>query len=288
MVTPVAWGWGTGMAEMLPSEPILPKPYYPGRFIHNTVGSTSNRYPSYGGYDGYQSADDIQYRDMSDRFYAAAVAWLSGKGSGANVLLCTTADPTPAGHPFSYEFQDGLTRAGHTYTIKGDSGFTDGGSYDPVDYDVTFVSSRLSMPSPSYHGVAGTYYDRWEQLLCRDGGNIFFEAGVYPMIEWGFNFDEATHWYSDHTPPHPIPLDCEAEFGGADDYGFVQAANVSWAINLYQNANWQYISPYTYLCLNSARPGTSWLKTCKVSHPPEVGQPEREGPWGVLGFWTRD
>lgn len=102
---------------------------------------------SYAGFNGAGSADDTRYQADSRRTLAAMVKWLTGKASGARVLICGDAI---AGHAWGTQFRDGLEAAGHTFVVTGS--MSDWAGYEPTDYDLLCCGNDLS--AFEYHGLA--------------------------------------------------------------------------------------------------------------------------------------
>lgn len=273
MVAKVALGHG--VLNAVNSE----EHYVPGRIIllaggTGAGGTADDRYGSYAGYDGF-GFDQAQA--SSDRLFGAVVTWLTGKASGANILLCTSGPPTSVGHAFGTEFQAGLTRNGHSFTIRGESTWNDS-TWDPLDYDMACIQGYGVYPAGSYHGAVGQE-DCWAYLLTH-GGNVLSLLGNMPP--WGFPAT-TNHWTSaahkiDNVPY--MPFDGEEEFGESEVYRFVQGANVSstFYFPTEGDADFEFVSTGKYTALNNTHGGHAWVKTCQAS-----GHTEE---WAAAAFWT--
>ena len=92
---------------------------------------------------------------------ATIMEWLTGKVTGASVLICAV-DPVPTGYPFASEWQNALTTMGHTFTLSGAVHFN---GLDPLDYDCVHIINV----SP-----VGDFADEFDAYLDERGAAFSF------------------------------------------------------------------------------------------------------------------
>jgi hypothetical protein len=172
---------------------------------------SANERPGYPGYDGKGAQE---YRADSDAVVDAMLRWASAKPSGnLNVLLMTTAPPTSPGYAYSSQFQAGLARLGHSYTITGALG--NFGAYEPLDFDVTCAPDI--MDTSAYHGLT-TSAAKIDYILTHQGALLVDSTGAFgtpgPMARYGIV--TSAGWHSSHGAGV-----YQRNFGAAPEYKLV-------------------------------------------------------------------
>ena len=115
----------------------------------------------YPGFNGGGSTSDTKYLTYSRAAQAAMVHYLTGKSSGANILICVDGPVSADASSFSTQFQDGLTAAGHSFTLT--LSVNSFGGYEPTDFDLLCAGSAIG-GEPIYHGLT-TDEDKFDYVL---------------------------------------------------------------------------------------------------------------------------
>lgn len=141
----------------------------------------------YAGHDGHA----VGYSDFqadSRRSVQALVEWLTGKSSGASVLLLVdalTPNAAPGGN-FANEFQNGLIANGHSLTATGSPSSWSG--FEPLDYDLLCVG--LGIGAFSYHGIPDAQ-GKIDYVLA-GGTSILFDGATYAP-KYGIRASAGSH-----------------------------------------------------------------------------------------------
>ena len=138
-------------------------------FVANSLWTTNSTY-AYPGFD--HTANSVA---GNTDFLAALMVWLTGKATGASVLICALDPNTGA---FGPAFRAALAGLGHSSTLTGAIHFN---GYDPLDFDCVCVFDTYNPPDA--FGVAfDAYIDARGAALtfCMTSGHIAPRYGVKP------------------------------------------------------------------------------------------------------------
>lgn len=277
MVAKVALGHG--VLNAVNREPH----YAPGRLcILGTGGTADDRYGSYAGYDGFGSDQAVE---SSDRCHAAVIKWLTGKSTGANIFIAQSGPPTPAGYAFGQEFQAGLTRMGHSFTLRGESTWNDS-TWDPLDYDMACLQGYNTNPA-GYHGVSGRE-NVWDYLLTH-GGNVLDVSGG-GFAPWGFPAG-TLHWSTSHSGGDGcsyIEFEAEAEFGESEHYKYVMMANVVTMPRFAYGGDSNFVAAGAgrYTAAGNSHGGHAWVTPCVKVAPHAYAPDWTPYDFAAACFWT--
>ena len=138
-------------------------------FVATSLWTTNSTY-AYPGFD--HTANSVA---GNTDFLAALMVWLTGKATGASVLIC---GPLNSG-AFGSAFRAALAGLGHSSTLTGAASSFNG--YDPLDFDCVCVADTYNPPDA--FGVAfDAYIDARGAALtfCMTSGHIAPRYGVKP------------------------------------------------------------------------------------------------------------
>lgn len=280
----VAHGWGVKMGGV---------PARGGRLVaFGADWTTSNRWPSYPGFDGYTSGG-TEFQADSVRTLGAIVKWLTGKTSGANCLILTDNVGVEYNHVYGLEFQAALTALGHTFVLTGS--LSSWAGYEPLDYDCTFMGATLG--AFSYHGL-GTAQEKVDYVLSNDGamcGAISNAANVWAVYGFPYNGAHADGFLgTDHS--YQIHRLVQGPYSGANDGWADQipfacdafgdpGAGGSWGTHYYA-----LVCPSTTNDIGegaNSRGGTSTLYHCAVPEDKNAFEDHYyDHQAGAIGLWT--
>jgi hypothetical protein len=143
MIATVAQGWEAYQAKVFTTPP--------ARLIAGSGASwTRTSYAAYEGLDDFAGGTTDALLADSTRTILAMIYWLTGKRSGASVLICAPIVPDVA--TWGQAFRDVLTGAGHNLTFTDSRGGWSG--FEPLDYDLLALDGSVSTAGWSYHGIA--------------------------------------------------------------------------------------------------------------------------------------
>jgi hypothetical protein len=194
----VPLGWSVKMTYVAPAAPVVLE----GRMIcaagaitgawSNDSYTVPNSTTTWTGFNGLSAGDNTFYA-TSLAATDAFVQWLTGKSTGADILVCSQGLWNV---PFSNQFQIALADLGHNVTSTGTYNFN---GYEPLDYDMLCGPQVLNTPS-AYHGRTSSadiydyYLDHGGALLTESGySNVWTRYGfhgkgyhqaVYGGIHW--------------------------------------------------------------------------------------------------------
>ena len=172
----VAWGWGVQNAIAQPRGGRL--------FVSGSHYWTADNRIGYSGFDGPPTAGiDTSYQADSRRTLGAAIEWLTGKATGADLLIMETGLTDFYGS----QLQAGLDSLGHTYTFTGSP--TNFGVYDPLDYD-SLLWGPATLSVFTYHGLSDAQ-ERFNYILDNKG-TILCNSPLAYHTEYGIT-DTAWH-----------------------------------------------------------------------------------------------
>ena len=134
--------------------------------------------PGYPGFDTTPTASAANKATLVDM-----MTWLTGKTSGANVLICE-ANPTPPGYPYGAIWQAALLSLGHTFTLSGALHFN---GLNPLDYDCVHVD-YVAAPGNAFGIAVDAYLDAKGAVLsvCDIYRNTWGRYGVVPRTSAPF------------------------------------------------------------------------------------------------------
>jgi len=192
----VALGWSVMQAV---NDEFVPPP---ARMIGVGYGywSADHRY-GYSGFDGYPTfyGENTEFRASSRLWLGKAVKWLTGKETGANILIVqegTGAQDTPSGYEWGNEFQLGLDALGHTYTLT--NSLVDWGAEEPLDYDLMLCHTLDN--AHTYHGLS-LATEKLDYFLA-NGGHLMTDFGVFDWARYGF---AGSQWHDNHGAAYGAP-----------------------------------------------------------------------------------
>ncbi len=196
MTTPVAFGWGVKLAvtSEIPSGSGGRLAVAGGNYCFFNNGA-------YPGYDGF-TVGGTEFRVDSDAASDALIRWLARKPTGpCSVLVC---DGDETSYEFGDEFQAGLTRNGHTFTVTGDVAAF--GGYDPLDFDVLCAPGELS--AMTYHGLV--YSNEVFDYILSHGGAVLACPNFLSDL-WERYGIVLNAWHNNHpleSSPYQRPFYC--------------------------------------------------------------------------------
>lgn len=236
--------------------------------------STDTRSGLYPGFWGSPSSATI-YKADAERTLLAIVLWLTGRATGAKILVCTNNGVSSSYGP--NEFQTTLTNAGHVVSVSGSS--TSFGAYEPLNFDLVCWDSGWS--GGTYHGyttgndVADFLIDSGIAILSgtsKDWSRYGMAAGVgsYHAVSGAVPY---THAFTDGPTDwrYQRPFLC-SQLGSLPTGG-------SW------NTNYYALGIHTTERVVSAtktKPGTTNIYGCEAPGHVTHGDTAQ----GVLGLWT--
>jgi hypothetical protein len=161
--------------------------------------------PSYPGYDS------STYETVHDALLGDIVEWLTGKTSGATVLILSATST----NAFGTAFRTGLSGLGHTYDVTGsDTGW---GAYDPADYDMICLVGA----------AAGTFRDEVDAYVAAGGSAL---AYLTPTAGYWDRYGVSKSGYQTQSYPS-LPLLSITIFGTSHQYVTYATAKLTTATN---------------------------------------------------------
>ncbi len=182
---------------------------------------------------------DTYFLNDSRRTLAAIVKWLTGKSSGAQILVLNpTAYPAAGATRYANYFQAGLAWAGHTVTVTGS--YSSWAGFEPLNYDLVCMGNSLG--AFAYHGLA-TAQEKVDYVLS-NGGHILGECLANGGVWAPYGIDNAGGLHPTGVTPGGIEIH-SALAGGTYGPGA-------------GGGGWKYQRPFYCSQFGAAPVGGSW------------------------------
>jgi hypothetical protein len=143
-----------------------------GRLFLTSSAAWAQNVTAYPGFDS--TANTIVANTAT---LAALMTWLTGKASGATVLICAP-DPVVSGYPFDTAWQAALVGLGHAFTLSGDYTFN---GHDPLAFDCVHILDAVAPPN-SFGVALDAYLDARGAAFgfCQPNSHTGERYGVRP------------------------------------------------------------------------------------------------------------